>query len=85
VVIIKQTSASNWFIYDNKRGTYNVNGPYLIPSTSASEATLASLDFLSNGFKIRHDGSGAVPINADAVDIMYIAFAESPFKYSNAR
>jgi hypothetical protein len=85
VVIIKQTTGSNWFIYDNKRGTYNVIGPYLIPSTSASEATLTSLDFLSNGFKIRHDGSGAVPINADAVDIIYMAFADSPFKYSNAR
>ena len=41
-----------------------------------------SLDFLSNGFKIR---ANQASINSNGYFYVYMAFAESPFKYSNAR
>ena len=41
-----------------------------------------NLDFLSNGFK---HISGNADTNADGVRFMYMAFAESPFKYSLGR
>ena len=40
-------------------------------------------DILSNGFKLRGDGSGST--NASAATYIYAAFAENPFKYSLAR
>ena len=39
------------------------------------------LDFLSNGFKPRYTDH----INQSGKTYIYIAFAETPFKYSNAR
>jgi hypothetical protein len=40
------------------------------------------MDFTSNGFKLR--GSGAT-INGTDANHIYLAFAENPFKYANAR
>ena len=39
-------------------------------------------DFLANGFKLRHDNTA---INADGSIYLWMAFAESPFKYATAR
>lgn len=39
-------------------------------------------DFLSNGFKLRHNNTA---INADGSTYIWMAFAESPFKYATAR
>ena len=39
-------------------------------------------DFLSNGFKIRDNGSEA---NRSAANFVFMAFADTPFKYANAR
>ena len=49
-----------------------------VPSNEGS----GFIDFLSNGFKIRNDNGND---NNNATRFIYIAFAESPFKYSNAR
>ena len=40
------------------------------------------IDFVSNGFKLR---TAATSMNADGESIIYLAFAENPFKTSNAR
>ena len=45
------------------------------------DATYTALDFLSNGFKWR---TAEAQVNG-AVNFIYVAFAETPFKYSNAR
>ena len=71
-----------WNVLDNKRGPYNVNQPYLQQNSSNAEATVDYVDFLSNGFKIRYNGSTP---NGSGQTIIYIAFAENPFKYANAR
>ena len=84
LVMIKLTSANgtNWNIFDNKRDPSNVTGAILAANTNAVEADQASVDILSNGFKIRHAGSY---VNTNTADYLYMAFAEAPFKYANAR
>ena len=83
-VIIKQSSASgnNWNMHDNKRDVDNVVDARLLPSTSGAETTFTTLDFVSNGFKLRNSGSA---YNGSGHDYIYMAFAEMPFKYANAR
>jgi len=79
----KQSNTTGpWNVLDNKRGPYNVNQPYLQQNSSNAEATVDYVDFLSNGFKIRYNGASP---NASGDTIIYIAFAENPFKYANAR
>jgi hypothetical protein len=82
VLIKNYTSAgNNWAVYDGARNTYNVEDAYLRPNTSGAESTYAGLDFVSNGFKLRNTDSS---IN-DTSSYIYMAFAENPFKNSNAR
>ena len=57
--------------------------PSLSTNNNAAEvANEGALDFLSNGFKIRNNGSYT---NESGSTHIYLAFAESPFKYANAR
>ena len=83
-VMIKRSDASGyeWTILDSKRTPYNVMNGYLVAQGSAAEATgYNQIDFLSNGFKMRQQYGN---IN-DTGNHIYMAFAENPFKYSNAR
>ena len=82
-LIAKNYGASGkpWVMYDDKRDTYNEMYKQLLANDNAAANTSEGrLDFVSNGIKWRigdsyhNDGS-----------FVYIAFAESPFKYSNAR
>jgi len=78
-VLTKRTDgASSWYIWDNKRNPSNLCNKTLEPNNSNAEATSgAGLDFLSNGFVERS-------FLADAGrELIYIAFAESPFVNSN--
>ena len=62
---------------------YNVYQTEISPDTSAAEVTsgAGSWDFLSNGVKIR---SSDTYTNYSGEKYIYVAFAESPFKYANA-
>lgn len=73
-------SAYDWSVYDTSRQNYNVQGPLLAPNTTAAQATYSYIDLLSNGFKIRAVGN----LNESGSTYVYAAFAENPFKYSNA-
>jgi len=86
-VIIKQTSGSNaWVMYDNAREPYNVIDLTLQPHLNSAEIDDPDqLDFVSNGFKIRANDTNARMSNASGGTYIYMAFAENPFKYSNAR
>jgi hypothetical protein len=76
-------AATNWVLQDTSRFTYNVATGGLLANTSASEySTGYDVDILSNGFKIRRSGGDT---NQSGATIIYAAFAENPFKYSNAR
>jgi hypothetical protein len=83
-VMIKGSSASGnpWYIVDSSRNTYNIAGQLLEANSSAAESTYDFIDFLSNGFKIRNTGSG---INGSGATFIVAAWAENPFKSSNAR
>ena len=82
-VMIKRTNTTgSWYTFDTSRATYNVVNPYLLADLTNVEATDLSWDILSNGFKLRSSYS---EINADSSTMIYMAFAENPFKNSNAR
>jgi len=84
-VLLKSSSAAtDWYIYDTARDTYNVATLELNPNLAAAEqnGTYGSMDILSNGFKLRF-ATGEV--NASGATYIYMAFAENPFKYANAR
>ncbi len=79
-VMIKSSTATDaWLIYDTARNTYNVAGTTLVPNTTAADATISGIDFLSNGFKLR---TITTTPNA-AQTYMYAAFAELPLAGSS--
>jgi len=74
-------STSDWQMFDNKRTGYNVDNYELEANDNAAEDTTTEfIDIVSNGFKNRDTTDPNV-----AETYIYLAFAESPFKYSNAR
>jgi hypothetical protein len=82
-VIMKRTdSAHYWFMHDSKRDPYNVAENYLFANDPDDEASYDNLDILSNGFKLR---LATYNPNVSGGTYLYIAFAEMPFKYANAR
>jgi len=75
--------SDDWIIVDNKRDSYNIVTRKLNPNTAGAEITNhAIVDFVSNGFKIKDNSDKVNLLNSN---YLYLAFAESPFKYSNAR
>jgi hypothetical protein len=84
VLVKNTTSAVEWEVYDATRNQSNGVNLGLIPNQSNAEGTYSPprFDFLSNGFKLRTAGGG---VNGSGNTVIYIAFAENPFKYSLAR
>ena len=82
-LMVKRTnSTGNWAIYDKTRDTTNVMGSELFANLSNAEQSNSSdIDFLSNGFKMRRNYSE----NNSSGSYIYLAFAETPFKFANAR
>ena len=85
LMLKRSDSTADWLIYDNKRDTFNQMQFPLFPRSSDDEYTsnLLHVDFLSNGFKIRNATYGET--NASGGNYIYLAFADQPFKFSNAR
>ena len=80
-------SAQNWNIYDNKRPEFNPSYHLLEPNTTDVESgdwTTNRVDIVSNGFNILSTGLNQLN-GGSGYNYIYLAFAESPFKYSNAR
>jgi hypothetical protein len=74
------TSGDFWVIQDNKRDTYNPVEQSLYPNLDRNELALNQCDFLSNGFKLRNNGTNH---NYSNRSYIYAAFAENPFGGSN--
>ena len=76
---------SDWYIFDNKRKTFNLNDVYLQANDSATEAgagaNYGQIDMLSNGFKIRRDGNWG--LGGNGTEVIYMAFAEEPLVGDN--
>jgi hypothetical protein len=84
-ILIKRTNGTgNYFMLDNKRDGYNGANYRLLADGNNDEYTGANsnvLDILSSGFKLRQNS-----INYNqGHEYIYMAFAEQPFKFSNAR
>jgi hypothetical protein len=71
-----------WDIYDSKRNTYNPETLRLFPNAADAEGSATQFDFLSNGFKVIASSTSS---NGNGNNIIYMAFAEAPFKYALAR
>ena len=76
---ITNTYSDVWFIFDNKRDSFNLTNNRLIPNLNVTETTQEGSDFLSNGFKLRTTSTGT---NASGANYIYMAFAENPFTTS---
>ena len=73
-----------WIMMNNKTtDPYNPQDGSIQPNSSAAESTGNEVDFLSNGVKLRNSGGGLNYASGDT--FIYLAFAENPFKYANAR
>jgi hypothetical protein len=83
VMVKGDVAGVDWVISDSTRNTYNVVNGRLFPASTAVEDTGDNwCDFLSNGFKIRSTNTNQ---NYNTYTFVYAAFAENPFKNSNAR
>jgi hypothetical protein len=84
LIISKFTSVGHWSMYDNARQPFNTGSSnVLYPDLSnveSSDSTIYNFEFLSNGF--RSFGTGS---SYNSGTHLFIAFAEHPFKFSNAR
>ena len=88
-LMMKSISTGDWYIWDSVRDTDNGIRLYLRARLANKEGGTSSgqqyFDFLSNGFKIIADSSAFSEGNSSGQEYVYFAFAEQPFKFSNAR
>jgi len=82
-VMVKRTDATAyWAIFDNTRSPFNEMNKEVYANEPQAETTSYKVDFLSTGFKFRNTGND---VSTNDGVYLYLAFAESPFKYANAR
>jgi hypothetical protein len=84
LIIKNSTATGEWHTWDSARSPNNVNSKTLRPNNSNAETDSSdySIDFLSNGFKVRNASNLD---NQSGQTFIYMAFAENPFKYALAR
>jgi hypothetical protein len=83
-IMFKNASAAgNWVMSDSSRDSSNPVFGYQVADGSAiEERGTALFDSLSNGFKIRNAWTS---FNGNTNNIIFMAFAESPFQTANAK
>jgi hypothetical protein len=83
-VIVKRTNATySWMMYDTERDPSNVMNTTFFADLNNAESASDNIDFVSNGIKLRTTGNS---FNGGSGSLfVYMAFAEAPFKYANAR
>ena len=82
-LLVKNSNrGAHWTVYDIKRETINPNDEILEPNNTNTEVTGHDFDFLSNGFQVRNSNSS---FNHSGETMIFMAIAETPFKYANAR
>ena len=77
-------AGESWWMLDSTRDSINLTTEIVYANLTAAESSIGGsggVDFLSNGFKIRATNGGINSANT----YFYMAFAEFPFKYANAR
>ena len=86
-VMLKPASRTgHWMITNNKSTTYNLVNKVIFANDATPEYTnptaAVQIDYLSNGFKLRETDDNS---NENAATYVFMAFAETPLKYANAR
>ena len=81
VMIKRLEGGYSWYMIDNKRDPINPMHENLYANDNIATYDYTVGDLLSNGFKLRNTGSDTNKVD----DHIYLAFAESPFKYARAR
>jgi hypothetical protein len=82
----KTNSTSGWGMIDTSINLNNQATTYLQANTANATVGGTSgngMDMVSNGFKIRSTDASFNETNGDTY--IYMAFAENPFKFANAR
>ena len=82
LMVKDRDNTGSWYIWDDKRSAHNEMNDRLVADLPAYEVADREVDFLSNGFKLRESNNAH---NTSGREYIYLAFAEQPFKYSNAR
>ena len=82
LIVKRINAAGHWLIFDNKRNGFNPDLKELKADDQAAETDFDRADLVSNGFKHRTDFTDN---NGSGSTYVYMAFAEQPFKFSNAR
>jgi hypothetical protein len=86
LLIIKRIDTTgDWCMYDTTRTPNNVVNIQVFANSNSSEGTIGGgdfLDILSNGFKCRNT---AADKNASGGQYAYMAWAEAPLDFANAR
>ena len=83
MIFLKRTgSTGSWHVFDTARNVDNAVDTYQLWDTSGTDDTASSnsIDFLSNGFKIRNNAAG---LNTSGADYVFGAWGDVPFKYNN--
>ena len=79
--LVKRTDTTNsWTITNSSNQSYNQADTFLLADSSQAESTATSVDYLSNGVKIRSTGAWG---NASGGTYIYMAFAEQPLVGTN--
>jgi len=89
MIIYKRVSATeDWYIRDSVRDATNPGGNSLSPTSEGTTSNNCGssgntcIDYLSNGFKLRGTDTQS---NDNTSTYIYMAWADVPFKYANAR
>ena len=88
VLIVKATNrVEDWQLWNNASDPDNLMHNRIFPSNSDAATTSVNsassqLDFFSNGVKCKWQSNDT---NGDGDTYLFMAFAETPFKYANAR
>ena len=79
VMIKNANSARSWLIFDNKRGATNIVSQRLYANVTDPEdaGTADSMDFVSNGFKIRSSTGSSTASNSSGSKFIYMAFGST--------
>jgi|TARA_B100000085_G_scaffold81907_1_gene73865 hypothetical protein len=78
----KDDAGEHWEIWDSVRDPDNVVTKRLRASSTGTEASSTFMDFVANGVKLRNTSGG---YNSSGKTFIYLAFADQPFKFANAR
>ena len=90
-IMWKRTDGANsWIIKDTKRNVsaysdsriFNPISENLFPNSRVANNDDTDIDFLSNGFRCTNAN---LAFNGSSRNFIYMAFAENPFKYTNAK